>query len=221
MVTQQKLQSQVQAPQTWDKPTAQADVGDYIREPFQPIMIVVDRDRLPDGRVWLLVKPASGSCTEEWIVEQEPALEPQQQQPQQKPAETIQPVGFAGDTVSCQLQPKEKAIADFESGFAHGKLDAANKLEPMCCKADCHYSSGYLAGYNSFHQLKPQPEIKQSIQWRMSWNSKWQWYEVWACNAHIGRASNHEEAERIAQKYIAAEQLRQQHRELVLAAYAG
>jgi hypothetical protein len=111
MVTQQKLHSQVQAPKTWDKPTAQARLGDYIHEPFQPIMVVVDRDRLPDGKVWLLVKPVSARYTEEWIVEQEPALEPQQQQPQQEPTEPIPAVGFAGDTVGVNLRLTHKAFA--------------------------------------------------------------------------------------------------------------
>jgi hypothetical protein len=134
-------------------------------------------------------------------------------------AQLIQPAGMAGDSVSSQLQPNWEAIADYESGKNHGRLDAANGSHLMCEEASCPYSQGYLDGYNSF-KPKPQPEIKQLPQWRVTWNTKWCWYEVWAGNAHIGRASNHEEAERIAQKYIASEQLRQQHRELVLAAYA-
>lgn len=163
MVTQQKLHSQATDPKTWDKATADSEIGDYIREPFQPIMVVVDKDLLPNGKVWLLVKPASGSCTEEWIVEQELAQEPQEQ-PQHtrlQKEEIQQPAGMAGDSIGCQLQPKEEAIADFESGSSHGKLDAANGLEPMCTEANCHYSSGYLAGYNSFRQPKLLPETKQ------------------------------------------------------------
>lgn len=179
MVTQQKLQSQVQATQTWDKPTTHAVVGDYIREAFQPIMVVVDKDRLPDGKVWRMVKPVSARYTQEWVVEAEPAQTSQQQQPQQEKTEPVQPAGFAGDTVGCQLQPKEEAIREYESGSSHGKLDAANRLEPMCTEADCHYSGGYLDGYNSFHQPKPQPETKQQKGWRVTWNSKWYWYEVW------------------------------------------
>ena len=60
---------QAQAPRTWNQPTTQARVGDYIREPFMPIIVVVDKDLLPDGRVWLLVKPVSGFCTQEWILD--------------------------------------------------------------------------------------------------------------------------------------------------------
>ncbi len=46
---------QVQAPRTWDKATAQAQVGDYIRVPFAPVMSVVNRDVLETGQIWLLV----------------------------------------------------------------------------------------------------------------------------------------------------------------------
>lgn len=222
MLTQEKAELQVSSPKTWDKPTARANIGDRFLIPFYPIMQVVDKDILDDGRVRLLVKPYSGSSTEEWILDPDPPQPPQQQQqPQQEKTEPIQPAGFAGDTVGCQLQQNWEAITEYESGFAHGKLDAANKLEPMCTEADCHYSSGYIDGYNSFHQPKPQAETGQLPRWRVTWNPRWYWYEVWVGNAHIGRASNHEEAERIAQKYIAAEQLRQQHRDLVLASYAG
>ncbi len=110
MVTQEKVELQALSSQTWDKPTTQARVGDYIREAFQPIMVVVDKDLLPDGKIWLLVKPASASCTQEWILDP-PAQPPQQQQPLQEPTKTIQPAGFAGDTVSANLRLTHKAFA--------------------------------------------------------------------------------------------------------------
>lgn len=123
LVTQQKLHSQVQAPQTWDKPTAQARVGDYIREPFQTIMVVVNKKRLPDGKVRLLVKPTSGSCTQKWILDPEPAQPPQQQQPsQQEKTEPIQPAGFAGDTVGVNLRPTHKAFATMAEWEEAAKL---------------------------------------------------------------------------------------------------
>lgn len=130
MLTQEKTELQVSSPKTWDKPTTQANIGDYIREPFQPIMVVVDKDTLPDGRVWLLVKPVSGSCTEEWIVEQELATEPatepqQQQQPQQEKTEPVQPAGFAGDTVAVDFRPTNKAFATM-----HEWEEAAGLIPP-------------------------------------------------------------------------------------------
>ena len=44
MITQQKAELQALSPQTWNQPTAEARVGDYIREPFMPIIVVVDKD---------------------------------------------------------------------------------------------------------------------------------------------------------------------------------
>ena len=113
-----------------------------------------------------------------------------------------------------------EAVAEYDSGVAHGKLDAANRMRPICTEATCPYSEGYLASYNEILRSQPQPEAVSLPQWSVTWNAKWQWYEVWVGNAHAGRASNHEEAERIAQKYKAAEELRCSHRELVLAAFA-
>ncbi len=78
MITQQKPLAQVSAPQIWDKPTASAQIGDYFHVPFMPVMCVVDRDVLEGGQVWLLVKPVTGSYSEEWVLEPEKAASPQQ-----------------------------------------------------------------------------------------------------------------------------------------------
>lgn len=102
---------QTQAAKTWDKPTARANIGDRFEIPFTPIMQVVNKDILDNGRVWLLVKPYSGAATEEWLLDPEPALEPQQQQPQQEKTEPIQTAGFAGDTVGVNLRLTQKAFA--------------------------------------------------------------------------------------------------------------
>ncbi len=77
------------------------------------IMVVVDKDLLPDGRVWLLVKPASGCCTQEWILDP-PAQPPQQQQLQQEPTEPIPAVGYAGDTIGVDFRPTYKAFATMD-----------------------------------------------------------------------------------------------------------
>lgn len=112
MITQEKPELQACSPQTWDKPTAQANIGDRFEIPFTPIMQVVDKDILDDGRVWLLVKPYSGAATKEWLLDPEPALEPQQQQQSQlEKTEPIQAVGFAGDTVGVNFRPTHKAFA--------------------------------------------------------------------------------------------------------------
>ncbi len=149
--------------------------------------------------------------------------QPQPQQTQSNLSATKQaqhPVGWAGDSTGCQLRLDWQAVEKYESGLAHGKLDAANQMPPICIEATCHYSQGYLAGYNDILNSKEQPETAAPPQWSVTWNAKWQWYEVWVGKTHAGRASNHEEAERIAQKYKAAEELRCSHRELVLATFA-
>jgi hypothetical protein len=126
MLTQQKVELQACSPQTWDKPTAQANIGDRFEIAFYPIMQVVDKDILDDERVWLLVKPYSGAATEEWLLDPEPALEPQQQQqPQLEETEQIQTPGFAGDTVGVNLRPTHKAFATM-----HEWEEAAGLIPP-------------------------------------------------------------------------------------------
>lgn len=155
--------------------------------------------------------------------ESAPTVQTQLQQAQPNSSATKQAqqiVGWAGDSTGCQLRLDWHALEEYESGLAHGKLDAANRMHPICTEATCPYSMGYLAGYNDILLKQPQSETAAPSQWSVTWNAKWQWYEVWVGNAWAGRASNHEEAERIAQKYLAAEKLRCAHRELVLAAFA-
>lgn len=212
---------QDQAPQIWDKLMHCARIGDYIRIPCTPVMQVVDKDTLEDGRVWLLVKPMSGSYTEEWLLEpeppaltQQPAPEPETEcQPQEQ-----QPVGFAGDSVSVELQPTGEAIAQFEQGYIHGQQDAAERLHSMYAEASCQYSSGYLQGYNSTLN-PPQPTAPQQQQWSITWSSQWNWYNVWVGDSYAGSCTKYEEAEQLAQLGIAAHNRWQEHREKVLAAY--
>ncbi len=212
MLTQNK--PQIQAPQVWDKPTALAQVGDYIR--VAPVMQVVERKSLSNGRVWFLVKPSNASADpEEWVVEAELSTK-EQQQPEQEP----QPVGFAGDSVSVGLQPTREAIAEFEQGYIHGQRDAAERLHPMYAEASCQYSTGYLQGYNSTLN-PPQPTTPQQQQWSITWNSQWNWYNAWVGDCYAGSCTKYEEAEQLAQKCIAAHKRWQEHREKVLAAYAG
>lgn len=68
------------------------------------------------------------------------------------------------------------------------------------------------AEFDSVRQPKPQ--------WSITWDSKWHWYNAWVGKSYAGNASTAEEAERLAQKYIASHNSWQQHREKVLAAYA-
>lgn len=132
-----------------------------------------------------------------------------------------QPVGIAGDSIGYHLTPDWEAIEEFKSGRAHGMLDASNKFQPMCSEANCPYSNGYLQGYNSFLQPPPQPKATKPKEWAVTYNSTWDWYIVWVGDQPVGKAFNHEEAEQKAQSYIAGNKFWQEHRERVLAAYAG
>ena len=215
----QRSETQVSVPQIWDKPTASAQVGDYIRVPFTPVMLVADRDELEDGRVWLLLKPVTASYTEEWLLEPEiPAVEAQQQ-----PATEPQPqqACLAGDKVSHQLQPATEAETEFEQGRLHGQNDALAKWHAIYKKPATEYATGYLAGYyevlnpRTFQQVSAPPET-----WSVSYDSKWDWYRAYVGDRCIGHGTTHQQAERIAQKYIAMNELIRRQNAAVMAAYA-
>jgi hypothetical protein len=215
MLTQQKPQSQ--APQVWDKPTALAQIGGYFHVPFTPVMHVVDRDTLEDGQVWLLLKPSTGSYTEEWVLKPEQPVGTQQH-PEQEP----QPVGFAGDSVSVGLQPTRDAIAEFDTGRCHGREDAFARFHPLYTQPLSEYAAGYQDGYNSVLNPSPQIEVIEPVGWSIQYDSNWDWYQVWVGNhCCLEKGSSYEEAERIAQQYIATSYRHQKHRRAVIDAYAG
>ncbi len=194
MLTQEKSTIQVCAestPKVWDRATTKASIGDTIRAPFTPVMKVINKDIYPDGRVWLKVKPTSATCyTEEWILDREE---------------------------DDALPPPQN---EYEQGSNHGRLDAIDKTIPLYKEAECQYSKGYVEGYRQHTKpYIPTPPPKP-LTWTVTYNSNWQWYIVWVGDRAIGRADDHEEAERIAQKHIAGVKFWQEHRERVLASYA-
>ena len=211
-----RTQTQSQAPQVWNKLTYCAQIGDYFHVPFTPVMQVVEKGTHSDGRVWLLVKPSAGSYIEEWILKPEQPVGTQQQ-PEQEP----QPVGFAGDSVGVGLQTTKEAITEFEQGRTHGQQDAADRLHPMYAAPSDQYAAGYLEGYNSYINPSPQPEVIEPPRWSIQYDSNWDWYRVWVGDSFLGHGSDYQQAERIAQKYIAANEFWQQHRQAVIDAYAG
>ena len=177
-------------PKIWDRATTKANIGDTIHAPFTPVMQVINKDIYTDGRVWLKVKPTSASYTEEWVLDREE------------------------DDV---LPPPPN---EFEQGFNHGRLDAIDKFIPLYTTVECDYSQGYVEGHRQ-HTKPPVPTPPPKPQtWSVTYNSTWQWYVVWVGDRAIGRAFDHEEAERIGQKHIAGEKFWQEHRERVLADYA-
>jgi len=222
-IVNSKSRSQVKQPQTWDKPTALAQVRDEIRASFTPVMQVVEREVLADGRVRLLVKPVFASTFEEWVLDPESVVE---QQPITASSETTankQPAGLAGDSVADRLQPDWEAIAEYSSGCTHGKHHAASRMPPICQEANCPYSQGYLNGYSSIlfdsHSAPPTPK---AVEWKVVYDPKWNLYQVWIGDrCLLEKAISYLEGERIAQKYMAAEELRRQQRELVVSAFAS
>lgn len=220
MLTQQSISTQVSTPQVWHKPTAKANVGDVFHIPCTPIMQVVEKNTLSDGKIWLLVKPVSASCTEEWILEPEPVQTAQPPQFNTADTESQPPAHSTDSSAADRQQPDWEAIEEYEKGVAHGKLDAANRLQPICAKASCPYSSGYLDGYSSFLNARQTPPMAESPKISIVYDSKWGWYQVWVGDRCLReKAGSYEEGKKIAGKSMAAEKLRSSHRELVLAAY--
>lgn len=211
--------------QIWDEPTPLAQVNDYIRQAFAPIMQVVEKETLPNGRIWLLVKPESGFYTEEWLLEQKPAefLE----EPQPAPTETGNlAAGMAGDCVSVKLRPQVATVANYEQGYAHGQRDAAERLHLMYAVSSCDYSKGYLKGYNAvLNSTQPfqQPSATKQIDWSVKSDPcNPGLYQVWIGDCCLlEKAISYSEGERIAQRYVATDKLIKRQNATVLAAYAG
>lgn len=218
MITQEEPLAQVSAPQIWDKPTARAQIGDYFHIPFMPVMQVVEKETQVDGRVWLLVKRYSSIESEEWVLEPELPQQAQQSVPEKEQA----PAGFAGDSVSVGLQPTIEATTEFEQGRLHGQNDALAGWHPIYKEPATAYASGYLSGYKGvLNPTTQQSKISAPQEWSVSYDPKWQWYQAWVGDQCIGQGTTHQEAERIAQKYIAINELIKRQNAAVMAAYAS
>lgn len=197
MLTQQNQSFQVATPKIWDRATGRVDIGDRICVPFTPIMEVVDKDVYPNGQTRLLVKPNSGSYTEEWLLEPEEGI--------QQPAEP---------------QPLFEEETEFKQGFQHGQYDADKRLPRIYTQASCQYSTGYLEGYNSTSTPQQTKAPAAPATWSVIYDGEY-WYKVWVDRVLVGKATTSEKAERLAQKHIAGKKFWQEHRERVLAAYSG
>ncbi len=190
LLTQDEQLVQVSSPKIWDRATTKANIGDIVHAPFTPVMEVINKDVYTDGRVWLKVKPTNASCYTE---------------------------EWVLDREEDDLLPPPRT--EFEQACNHGRLDATAKLIPLYTEAECEYSKGYVEGYKG--QTKPTtPTPPKPRTWSVTYNQTWQWYIVWVGDRAIGRAFDHEEAERVGQKYLASEKFWQEHRERVLASYA-
>lgn len=210
--------------QIWDEPTALAQVNDYIRQPYAPIMQVVEKETLPNGKMWLLVKPESGFYTEEWLLE--PQSTESLEEPQPAATETGNlAAGMAGDCVSVKLRPQVATVANYEQGYTHGQRDAAERLHPMYAVSSCDYSGGYLDGYNAAlnsTQALQQPSTIKQIEWSVKedpCNSGL--YQVWIKDrCLLEKATSYSEGERIAQRYVATDELIKRQNAAVMMAIA-
>lgn len=276
----QHTKAQVSEPKIWDFATAKAQVGDYIRVPFVPVMCVVDRDELSGGQVWLLLKPTTASYTEEWVLEMETdPITQQQPEPLQEllaskrgrgaegmggrgetpwinpgactmwqrvflfsplplcsraPLPLPSASGLAGDSISSQLlspndAPQQleskpeltpEADPEFQQGRIHGQHDAAARLHPIYTKPNDAYAAGYMSGYSSF-DASQQPRVTQRVEWSVTYNQKWGWYDAWVGHRWIVRADSHESAERMATKRIATDEIYRRQNAAVMRAYAA
>ena len=128
----------------------------------------------------------------------------------------------ARDEVSYQLQPATEATTEFEQGRLHGRNDALAKWHPIYKKPATEYATGYLAGYDEVLNPRTQPiDVSAPPEtWSVSYDSKWDWYRAYVGFSCIGQGTTHQQAERIAQRYIAMNELIRRQNAAVMAAYA-
>lgn len=177
----------------------------------------------PNGRGWCsafnqmarLDHERTGACDQE--IE---ALE--NEELQQPPEPEQEPVSKAWDKVSYQVQPATEAETEFEQGRLHGQNDALAGWHPIYKEPATEYATGYLSGYNGVLNPRTQPiDVSAPPEtWSVTYDPKWQWYQAWVGDQCIGQGTTHQEAERIAQKYIAINELIKRQNAAVMAAYA-
>lgn len=173
MLTQTEQSLQVSTHKIWDRETPKANIGDRICVPFAPIVEVVDKNVCANGQTWLLVKPNSGSYTEEWLLETEEDV--------QQPTE---------------LQLPSQEEKDFEQ-------DTTKQLHLIDTKNESKYSTKYLESYKRSVAPVIPKTVAAWLSWSVSYNDNWQIYWVWVGDRAIGKALTHEEAESMGQKYVA------------------
>lgn len=139
---------------------------------------------------------------------------------QPKPQLLQQLVEEAFDSVPSSLQPTPLSPTEYEQRRCHGQADAAERQHPIYAKPKSEYAIGYLEGYKSYSSQQ-QPAPTQPVEWSVTYDPRWQCYQAWVKERCIGHASTHEEAERLAQKYIATDEMIRRQNLKVLAAYAG
>ena len=140
---------------------------------------------------------------------------------QQPPEKEQEQACNAEDSGSDGLQPTKEANTEFEQGCQHGRNDALAKWHPIYKEPATAYARGYLSGYKGvLNPTTQQSKISAPQEWSVSYDPKWQWYQAWVGFSCIGHGTTHQEAERLAQKYIAMNELIRRQNAAVLATYA-
>ena len=140
---------------------------------------------------------------------------------QQPSGKELQQVCNAIDEESYQLQPYKEAETEFQQGRLHGQNDALARWHPIYKEPATEYATGYLSGYNAVLNPKAQSiEVSTPQEWSVSYDSTWQWYQAWVGFKCIGQGTTRQEAERLAQKYIAINKIIRRQNAVVMTAYA-
>lgn len=142
---------------------------------------------------------------------------------QQPPEPEQEQACNAWDSVSIGLQPTKEATTEFEQGCQHGRNDALAKWHPIYKEPATEYATGYLEGYDAVLNPTAQQPLSSAPPetWSVSYDSKWDWYRAYVGDRCIGQGTTHQQAERIAQRYIAANEMIRRQNAAVLAAYAS
>jgi len=167
---------------------------------------------------------------------------------QQAPVLRIKPQSaearYSGDSVACQLlkhlggganvspkpatqqlepEPEQtpNAETEFEQGRIHGQNDALAKWHPIYTQPSTEYAMGYLSGYNEILNPEPEhPKASKTLEWSVCLDSRWNLYQAWVGDRCIGHGATYEEAERMAQGYIAVDEIIRRQNAAVMAADA-
>jgi len=141
--------------------------------------------------------------------------------------------GLAGDSVSCQspieapqqlpeLEQTPKAETEFEQGRIHGQNDALAGWHPIYTQPSTEYATGYLSGYNEILNPAPEhPKASKPLEWSVCLDPRWGLYQAWVGDRCIGHSATHEEAERLAQRYIAVDEMIRRQNAVVMRAYVA
>ena len=134
---------------------------------------------------------------------------------QQKKPQSASPLhALAEDSLSCQLQPTEEAQKKVDHSNHHDQTETKELRETSSRRGLTHST------YNNTLDARPQPEAAKPQNWSVHYDHKWGWYQVWVGERCVSRASTYESGERMAQQYLAVDEMIQRQNQAVLAKYA-